>query len=177
MGCLDHGNPLFPVQTLHCFQQHRPARRIEHRRRFIQKQAAGAQRQKTGQGHSLLFTTRELMRRETGPVGDPHKLQGSRYPAANLRRSHSAVLQAESNIFFHRGAHDLVVGVLKDHAAERTDLRNAVIVCRGEAVDENLAPGRAEQGVELFQQRALARSVCSHQGNMLTRTYFKVDLF
>ena len=91
------------------------------------------------------------------PVGDHlHHPQGLVDTRQNLRGRQPQVLRAEGDVLLDDRRHQLVVGVLEDHPHALTDLPQHGAIAGVHAVDEDLAVGRQQQGVEVFGEGGFA---------------------
>ena len=94
-----------------------------------------------------------------------HGLQGVIHPAADLLGGDSQVFRGEGHVLLHHVGHDLVVGVLEDHANRLTDVQKQGIVGGVHAADVYLAPGGQEDGVHVLGQGGLAATVVAQNGH------------
>jgi len=105
-----------------------------------------------------------------GALGEPqhpHRLEGHTDAAPDLRGRKAEVARAEGHVLLDAHPHDLVVGVLEDHAHAAADLSVGLRVFRAEAVDQDLALLRDEQGIEVLHQGRLAAPVGADDGQVL----------
>ena len=74
---------------------------VEITRRFVGKDEFGVGNHGTGNGYTLLLTTRELLREVLGSVADVHALQHVVYHALAFGSLHAKVGQRKFHIFEH----------------------------------------------------------------------------
>jgi hypothetical protein len=129
---------------------------VEHRRGFVQQQGTRSERERTGQGQTLLLSATglpgDMIRVESG-VGRP---QGLRDPLLDLGPSECGVLRAEGDVASHSGTDQRVKRLLQQQCALAGSSRSG-------HVPGQVPGGWIEQPGQREQHRGLARSARAHQ--------------
>ena len=112
----DDGHAALVQLVAHAHQARAPAR-IQHGRRLVKHQHRRIHGQHAGNGHALLLSAGQRVRLVALKAGKPHILKRLRHAFAQLRRGDTQVFGAEGHVVFHQRRHQLIVGVLKHHAA------------------------------------------------------------
>ena len=107
--------------------------RIELRRRLVEQQQLGLERERRSETDALQLTARELRDRPLGEVLGADGLQGPERPRHDLRRRRSQVLQPERDLGEDAREHDLLLGLL-EHRRDRS--------CELRRVSRSRVPGR-----------------------------------
>ena len=142
-----------------------PAGRVEHGRRLVEHDALGLHGDDARDGHALLLSAGEQVRRVQAKIIHADLLQGCIHPCAYLLRRDAEILGREGYVILDDVGDDLVIRILKDHAHRGAHRQKVILVRRVHAVDIHLAAGRQQDGVEVLGERALAGAVVSQHGH------------
>ena len=148
--------PVQPVDGLHHLL---PAPGVQHGGGLVQDDAVGAHGHHPGDGHPLLLPARQVVRGALAQLVDAGHLHGVVDAAAHLAGGHAQVLQGKGHVLFHHGGHDLVVGVLKDHAHLLADVVELGVVGGVHPLHRDGAGLGQQDGVEVLGQGGLAAPV------------------
>ena len=136
-----------------------PAGRVEHGRRLVKHDALGPHGDDARDGHALLLSAGEQVRRVQAKIIHADLLQGCIHPCAYFLRRDAEILGREGYVILDDVGDDLVIRILKDHAHRGAHGQKIVLVGRVHAVDIHLAAGRQQDGIEMLGERALAGAV------------------
>ena len=174
VGHVDDRDPLLPELPEDVENPLAP-RRVEIGSGLVENHIGRPHGQHAGDGHKALFASRQRVGSALGKPEHPHRLQGHTHPPADLRRRKAEVARPEGDVLLDTHPHDLVVGVLEDHADAPADLAVCLGVFRVEAIDEDLPLLRDEQGVEVFHEGGFPAPVGSDDGHVLPFGDFQAD--
>ena len=96
-----------------------------------------------------------------------HEREGGGHTFGDLRAVDSVVFKAEGDVLSDYGGHELVVGVLKDHAHLSAQLPDVRFAFRIKPRDGQLALLYFKQGVEMLHKGGLPAAVMAENGNEL----------
>ena len=91
-------------------------RRIEHRRGLVEHEHAARHGQHPGQRGALALTTRQQVGLARAQVRRPNCARTSSTRRAISAEGRAEVLETKGQVFFDGGAHELVLGILEQHA-------------------------------------------------------------
>ena len=151
-----HRHTLLVVQTRDHSQHFGAALRVEHGGGFVEHEHVGAHGQDAGNADALLLPAREKVGRTVAQIAQFHLAQRPVYARDHLVARHAQILGAEGDILLHHCRHNLVIGLLKDHAHCRADVAQSLLVARVPAFHPNLTRIGQEQPVEVARERGLA---------------------
>ena len=95
--------------------------RIEHRSRLIEDNALRLHRHDTGDGDTLLLTTRETVRRFLSEFPHTNTLQGALHAGPDLLSRDADIFRTESDVLLDNRRDDLVVRILENHTGLLSD--------------------------------------------------------
>ncbi len=151
------------------------AQRVEHRRGLVQHQHVGLHRQHARNADALLLPAGKLMRGALAIGLHLHAVERPIDAAQNLRARHAQVFRAKGDILLDDGRHDLVVGVLEDHADRAANVAQAGALLGVPGFDPHVAAVGQQQRIEMLGQRRLARPIVSQQHDILALLDGQID--
>ncbi len=175
VGDVDHRNALLP-EVPQDVEDPLAARRVEVGGRLVEDHIGRLHGEHAGDRHESLFPARARVGGRLASLSIPTVSRATPTPP-DLRWREAEVAGPEGDILLDTHAHDLVVGVLEDHAHAPADLAVRLRVLRVEPVDEDSALLRDEQGVEVLHQGRLAAPVGADDGQVLPLGDLQVDPF
>ncbi len=99
---------------------------VELRRRLVEQEQLGSERERGGKAHTLQLAARELDRTPPREVRCPDVGERNRDPWPDQLRRHTEVLETEGDLVLDARHDDLILGILKDRRDAARELGRAV---------------------------------------------------
>ena len=148
---------------------------IEHRRGLIENQNARLHGKRTSKRDTLLLSTRKRMSLTALEPRKTNRFERSAHMFDDLLGRHAQILGAKRHIVLDKRSHQLIIGILKDHAHIRADIVHIGRIRRVQPAHANDALVGGQQRVEVFGERGLPRTVGSQNADELTVSYIEGD--
>ena len=97
----------------------------------------------------------------------PHLFQGVLHALGDFGRINPKILGAERHIVFHERRHNLVIGILEDHARSRANVIDVFRIARIEAINEHASLIGNKQGIHMLRERRFARTIAAKNADEL----------
>lgn len=170
--------PFFAVEPLYGFENLSSARRVEHRRRFIENNDIRHERNYSRYRHSLLLPARELMWAVPRKSRHADGCERVVYTLSYFFRRDADIFGSESHILLDYGRHELVIRILKYHAHAAADIVKLTVghifrVCLfSEKIQ--LARGGCQYHADYFCKCAFAAAIVSENSRKAAALDFEV---
>ena len=171
-----HGNPFHLVQSAHRPYYFLSSVRIQHCRRLIQNNALRMHSDDARNGHSLFLSSRKLIRRMFPVLIHAYGLQAFLHPLPDLLRRHTHILGAESHIFFHYLADNLIIRVLKNHSGSLADFPQILFFGRIFSIHPYRPLRRIKNRVQMLCQRRLTGTIMPKYRHEIALFHIQIHL-
>ena len=128
VGDEHHRHAPLPVQPMDGVQHLPPSVGVQHSRGLVQHDALRLHGNDAGNGHPLLLSAGEQVRRMAGKITHTHRLQRIVHPLTNFLRRNAQIFRGKGHILLHHVGDDLVIRVLEHHAHPPPDLQQHRLV-------------------------------------------------
>ena len=159
VGNKHHGNAPLPVQLVDRGQHLPAAHRVQHGGGFVQHDTLRLHGNNSGNGHALLLSAGEQVRRMAGVFLHAHSLQSIVHPLADFLRGHTQVLRGKGHILLHHIGYDLVIRVLEYHSDSAAHLQQKRRVRRVQPLHPNRSAGGQQHRIHVLGQSGFTRAV------------------
>ena len=152
--------------------------RVERRERFVEQHDVGVGGERSGEAHTLLLATAELVRLVVAHTGQSHQRQGVGRHRSSLGTIDATQFETEGDVV-EKGAVRQQAEVLEHHAhLVPPQLQQRLVVGLRDvgAVDHHRASGGFDETGDAADERALARARQAHHHEHLARRHVEAHL-
>ena len=172
----EHGDALGLVQFMYGFQYFFAAFGVQHGGCLVHEDALRVHGQKSCDGNALFLSAGKLVRGTETVGGQTDAFQCLFHPLFEFFRRHAHIFRAEGHVLFHRGADDLVVRVLENHAGVAADLPDRVGFLRVAPGEEHRAFRREQDRIDVLNHRGFTGTVMAQNRNEITLFHVERDI-
>ena len=164
-----------PVEPVYGVQHLPAALRVQHGGGLVKNKDIRLQSQNPGNGNALLLPAGQELGRTLFKAAHAYALQSAAHFFRNILFRRAEVSQPKGDILLHQRGDELIVRVLKYHAAGPADLPQVGASLRVQPRHGQFSALHRDQRLQMAGKSGLAAAVAAQQGNQLPPLYRKGD--